>query len=147
MKPNAITISTIIHAPLSTVWDAWTKPAHITHWAFASADWEAPHAENDVRVGGRFLTRMAAKDKSAGFDFTGTYTVVKEHELIEYAMDKAPHESESRQVMISFTEAQGGVKVTETFDPENQNPAEMQRAGWQAILNNFKKYAESQKIL
>lgn len=144
MKSNAITISAVIHAPLNSVWDSWTNPAHITRWAFASADWEAPHAENDVRVGGRFLTHMAAKDKSAGFDFTGTYTAVKEHALIEYTMDKAPHESESRQVSISFAEVPGGVQVTETFDLENENPADMQRAGWQAILDNFKKYTEQQ---
>ncbi len=139
MKPNAITVSTIVHAPLGTVWDSWTNPTHITRWAFASADWEAPYAENDVRVGGRFLTRMAAKDKSFGFDLTGTYTTVDQPTRIEYTMDG----EDQRQVQVVFIEREDGtVHITETFDPENQNPAEMQRAGWQAILDNFKKYTE-----
>jgi uncharacterized protein YndB with AHSA1/START domain len=105
-------------------------------WAFASDDWEAPAAENDLRVGGKFKTVMAAKDKSNGFDFTGTYTVVKENELIEYDMD------DGRHVKVEFEDAPGGVKVIETFDPDNQYPLEMQRSGWQAILDNFKKYVE-----
>lgn len=133
---NAITIETIIHAPAEEVWKHWSKPEHIVQWAFASDDWEAPHAENDLRVGGKFKTAMAAKDGSAGFDFTGTYTNVKEHELIEYEMD------DGRHVRVEFTELPEGVKVIESFEPENENPEEMQRSGWQAILDNFKKYVE-----
>ena len=108
-------------------------------WAFASDDWEAPHAENDLRPEGRFKTTMAAKDGSTSFDFEGTYTTVDEHSVIEYTMD------DGRKASIRF-EAQddGDTTVTESFDPESQNPEEMQRAGWQAILDNFKKYVESQ---
>src|SRR5688572_20385818 len=138
-QPNAITVEAVVNAPIERVWDAWTKPEHIVQWAFASDDWEAPMAENDVRVGGTFKTVMAAKDKSSSFDFAGTYTAVKEHALIEYDM------ADGRHVKVEFNQVPEGVKMTETFDPENENPAEVQRSGWQAILNNFKKYTESKK--
>ena len=137
MKRNPNTIQTTVSAPMSKVWESWNNPKHIMHWAFASDDWEAFAAENYLRVGGKFKTTMAAKDKSESFDFTGTYSVVKEHQLIEYDM------GDGRQVKIEFTELPEGVKITETFDPENENPEEMQRSGWQAILDNFKKYVES----
>jgi uncharacterized protein YndB with AHSA1/START domain len=136
-QPVAITVQSSISAQVEKVWEFWTKPKHIVNWAFASSDWEAPAAENDVRVGGKFKTTMAAKDKSASFDFTGVYTNVKEHELIEYDM------ADGRHVKVAFESTPNGVKVTETFDPENTNPLEMQRAGWQAILDNFKKYVEA----
>lgn len=132
-----ITIETIVRAPIATVWDCWTKPEHITHWAFASADWEAPEAENDVRTGGTFKTVMAAKDGSARFDFVGIYTDVKMHEMIAYDI------ADGRHVTVAFSETADGVRITETFDPENENAPERQRAGWQAILENFKKYAET----
>lgn len=134
---KTITVQTIVSAPIEKTWEYWTKPEHIVNWAFASDDWEAPEAENDVRIGGNFKTRMQAKDGSAGFDFTGTYTNVKHPELIEYEM------TDGRHVKIEFEKVSGGIKVTETFDPENENPPEMQRSGWQSILDNFKKYAES----
>ncbi len=137
MQPTTITITSQIQAPLTTVWELWTKPEHITKWAFASTDWEAPYAENDVRTGGNFKTTMAAKNKSASFDFTGTYTNVKNHELIEYDI------ADGRHVKIEFTQLPTGVKVTQTFDPENMNPLEKQRNGWQTILDNFKKYVEN----
>lgn len=133
---NPITVQTVINAPMQKVWDYWNKPEHITKWAFASDDWEAPASENDVRVGGTFKTTMAAKDKSASFDFTGTYTVVNEHALIEYDI------ADGRHVKVEFSETPEGVKVVETFDPENENSEDMQRSGWQAILDNFKKYTE-----
>lgn len=133
---SAITVETVVNAPVERVWECWTAPEHITKWAFAQDDWEAPHAENDVRTGGKFLTRMAAKDKSAAFDFTGVYTDVKKHERIAYDM------SDGRHVDILFEKTPGGVRVSETFDPESENSAEVQRAGWQAILDNFKAYAE-----
>lgn len=136
-QQQPITVETIINAPVSTVWERWTKPEHIMKWAFASNDWEAPAAENDLRVGGKFNITMAAKDKSASFDFTGTYTNVQNHERIEYTMD------DGRQVQVEFAERPDGIHVTETFDPEQQNPEEMQRSGWQAILDNFKKYVEA----
>ena len=134
---NTITVKTVINAPITKVWECWNKPEHITGWAFASNDWEAPAAENDLREGGRFKTVMAAKDKSSSFDFTGTYTAVKDNELVEYDMD------DGRHVKVGFVETPEGVKVTEIFDPENENSLEMQRSGWQAILDNFKKYVES----
>jgi uncharacterized protein YndB with AHSA1/START domain len=136
---NAITVQTTVNAPVAKVWEYWNKPEHITGWAFASDDWEAPAAENDVRVGGKFKTVMAAKDKSSSFDFTGIYTAVKEHELIEYTMD------DGRRVKVEFTQLPEGVKITETFDPEKENPEDVQRSGWQAILDNFKKYVESSR--
>lgn len=134
-----ITIQTLVKAPLNKVWEAWNEPKHITNWAFASDDWEAPAANNDLRVSGRFKTTMSAKDKSASFDFTGTYTAVKEKELIEYTMDG----DDQRHVKVTFEETPEGVLVTETFDPETENSEELQRNGWQAILDNFKKHAEA----
>lgn len=137
MNNSPITVSTTINAPVQKVWEYWNLPEHITNWAFASDDWEAPEAENDLREGGKFKTTMAAKDKSRSFDFTGTYTKVGEHEVIEYTID------DGRKVSVHFENTNDGqTKVTETFDPESQNPAEMQQKGWQAILDNFKKYVE-----
>ncbi len=136
-QPATITVLTVVKTPIEKVWEFWTKPKDIVHWAYASDDWEAPAAENDLRVGGKFTTTMAAKDKSASFDFTGVYTIIKEQELIEYDID------DGRHVKVEFTELPEGVKITETFEPENENPEKMQRSGWQAILDNFKKYAEA----
>jgi uncharacterized protein YndB with AHSA1/START domain len=137
MNKNPITVEVTVKAPMSKVWECWNKPEHIVHWAFASDDWEAPAAEKDLRVGGKFKTVMAAKDKSASFDLIGTFTAVKEHELIEFDL------YDGRHVQEKFTEVREGVKITVTFDPENENPEEMQRGGWQAISDNFKKYVES----
>lgn len=136
MEKNTITVETIVNAPLHKVWEYWNTPEHIVHWAFASDDWEAPTAENDFREGGKFTTTMAAKNKSECFDFTGIYTTIIEHELIEYDME------DGRHVKVVFTELPEGIKITETFDPENENSDELQRSGWQAILGNFKKYIE-----
>jgi uncharacterized protein YndB with AHSA1/START domain len=134
---NAITVQTVVSAPMDRVWECWNKPEHITGWAFASDDWEAPAAENDLRVGGRFKTTMAAKDKSSSFDFGGAYTDIKEHRLIEYDMD------DGRHVKVEFVQSSNGVEIKETFEPENTFPENVQRSGWQAILDNFKKYAEA----
>lgn len=131
-----ISIAAPINAPLEKVWEYYTKPEHITNWAFASDDWEAPSAENDLRVGGRFKTVMAAKNKSAQFDFTGIYTAVKERELIEYSMD------DGRKASVAFFEQGPVVQVTTSFQAESENSRELQESGWQAILNNFKKYVE-----
>ncbi len=133
-----ITVQNTVTVPIHRVWELWNRPEHIVNWAFASDDWEAPHAENDVRVGGKFKIAMAAKDKGAGFDFTGVYTNVKENKLIEYAMD------DGRRARVEFTEIPEGTRIVESFEPEKVNPEEMQRSGWQAILDNFKKYAEIQ---
>jgi uncharacterized protein YndB with AHSA1/START domain len=140
MNQEPITVQAIINAPMAKVWEYWTNPEDIKGWSFAGDDWEAPEAENDLRQGGKFKTVMAAKDKSASFDFAGTYTAIKEHELIEYDMDE-----DKRHVKVGFEETPEGVRITTTFDPENENPMEMQRTGWQSILDNFKKYAESKK--
>ena len=136
MKPQ-IAVETIIHSSIEKVWDAWTMPEHITKWCQASDGWHAPSASNDLRVGGIFTTRMEARDGSAGFDFGGTYTNVELYKKIEYIME------DGRKVSIGFTSVGGEVKVVEMFDPENQNPEDVQRAGWQAILNNFKHYVEA----
>lgn len=137
MNNNTITVQTTVNAPIEKVWAYWTEPEHITKWAFASQDWEAPQAENDLQVGGKFSTRMQAKDGSAGFDFGGVYTAIEDRELIEYDMD------DGRHVKIEFESTPGQVNIIQTFDPENENPLEMQRGGWQAILDNFKDYVES----
>ena len=134
---DAITVESIINAPVEKVWEHFNDPGSITQWAFASDEWEAPHAENDLRVGGSFLTRMQAKDGSAGFDFKGTYTDVIEHQEIAYVMD------DGIKVLSTFEDlGDGQTKVTTTFDMERENSAEMQREGWQAILNNFKQFVE-----
>lgn len=134
-----ITVTTIIRAPIEKVWALWTEPEHITKWAFASDDWEAPAAENNVRTGGKFKTVMAAKDGSAQFDFGGTYTNVIMHKHIEYTMD------DGRRVNVQFERVGDNLKVMETFEAESTHSEEQQRVGWQAILDNFKKYVESSK--
>lgn len=131
-----ITVSATIDAPMDKVWEAFSQPEHVTKWCFASDDWHAPHATCDFREGGKASTRMEAKDGSFGFDFGWTYTKIDENEMIHYIME------DGRENVIDFEETDNGVKVTETFDAESQNPVEMQREGWQAILNNFKKYVE-----
>ena len=133
---TAITVETTVKAPVGKVWKLWTTPAHITKWNTASKDWHTPRAENDLRVGGRFFSRMEAKDGSFGFDFEGVYDEVKPNELIAYTM------SDGRKVKVTFTANGAETKVTETFEPESTNSLEMQRGGWQAILDSFKKYAE-----
>ncbi len=132
-----ITVSTTIHAPIDLVWETWTQPEHITQWAFASDTWEAPAATNDLRIGGTFSTRMAAKDGSARFDFTGVYTEVVEKKHLAYTIEGG------RTVTINFSETPEGIIVNETFEAETENSEEMQRNGWQSILNNFKTYTES----
>lgn len=132
-----LTVATTINAPIDTVWRLWTEPAHITQWCHASDDWEAPHAENDLIVGAQFTTTMAAKDGSTKFDFSGTYTQIVPHQRIAYTM------ADSRKVSIEFVTSESGVTVTEMFDPEHENSLDLQRSGWQAILDNFKKHVEA----
>ena len=138
-NPNKISIKieTTLNAPINKTWTTWNLPEHITQWYFASNDWHCPRAENDLRVGGKFLIRMEAKDGSFGFDFEGVYLTVKNNELIEYIL------ADERKVRIEFTGNDTTSTVVETFDAENENPVEMQQLGWQAILNNFKSYTES----
>ncbi len=135
-KPN-ITIETIVKAPVAKVWEYWTKPEHLVKWNNASDDWHTTKAENDLRKGGKFSARMEARDGSFGFDFGGIYDVVKENEYIEYTL------GDDRKVKIIFTGNGSETQITETFEAENTNPIEMQRSGWQAILDNFKKYTEN----
>lgn len=134
---NTITVEATIRSPIEKVWEYWNSPEYITQWAFASDDWEAPYAENDLKVGGKFLTRMAAKDKSTSFDFIGTYTEVVPLEKIAYAIE------DGRTVAVAFEKIDDETtKVTEAFEMEDINSEEMQRGGWQAILNNFKALCE-----
>jgi uncharacterized protein YndB with AHSA1/START domain len=132
-----ITVESSINAPVEKVWKLWNAPEHITKWCTATPEWHTPRSENDLRVGGSFSSRMEAKDGSFGFDFGGIYDEVKTNEKIAYTM------SDGRKVKIIFSSNGNETKVTETFDSENQNPIDMQKAGWQAILDNFKKYTES----
>jgi uncharacterized protein YndB with AHSA1/START domain len=135
--PQSITIAATINAPLATVWKCYTTPEDIVQWNAASPDWHTTHAENDLRPGGRFLSRMEAKDGSFGFDFGGEYDAVETEKLIAYTM------GDGRTVRVTFAPAADGVVVTVVFDAENENPLDMQRAGWQSILNNFKAYVEA----
>jgi len=132
-----ITVSTTVNAPIEKVWDSWTNPKHIVNWNAPSDDWHTPFAENDLKTGGKFKSTMAAKDGSMSFDFEGAYTVVENHEKIEYKI------ADGREVIVLFDDLGDRVKITESFDPENVNPLEMQKGGWQVILDNFKKYTES----
>lgn len=132
-----ITVETLINAPIDKVWQYWTEPPHIMKWNNASDDWHTPHAENDLRVGGRFLSTMAAKDGSFSFDFSGVYDEVIVHQIIAYTL------ADDRKVKILFSEQNGQTQVIESFQPESMNAPELQQQGWQAILNNFKKYVES----
>jgi uncharacterized protein YndB with AHSA1/START domain len=134
-----ITIEALIDAPIGTVWKCWNTPEDIMQWNAASDDWHTPSSTVDLREGGTFTSRMEAKDGSFGFDFGGTYTKVEDLRRIDYVM------GDGRKVSTLFEDQDGKTKVTSTFDPESENPAEMQRQGWQSILNNFKKYAEGQK--
>lgn len=137
METKNITVEATVNAPVEKVWKFWSGPEHITRWNAASEDWHTPHAENDLRVGGKFSARMEAKDGSFGFDFGGTYDAVKTNEHIAYTL------GDGRKVTIDFLSQGNATKVVETFEMENTNPEEMQRVGWQAILDNFKKYTES----
>lgn len=139
-----IKVETILNANIEKVWKDWNDPDSIKGWAFASETWECPYAENDLRVGGRFVTTMSAKDKTASFDFTGTYTEVTPFRTISYKMDKVLDVQNERTCTVTFIDLGGeATKVEEEFDPEDMNPIEMQQAGWQAILENFKKFVES----
>lgn len=132
-----IKIQTTIGAPLDKVWKAWTTPEHITKWNFASEDWHCPRVENDMQVGGKYKARMEAKDGSFGFDFEATYDEIVDRKKIVYTI------ADGRKVDTQFREISGQTSISTEFDPENQNPMEMQQQGWQAILDNFKKYVEN----
>jgi uncharacterized protein YndB with AHSA1/START domain len=134
---NLITISATVHAPIEKIWEYWNSPEHITQWNNASPDWHTPYATIDLQAGGKFTSRMEAKDGSFGFDFEGVYDEVETNKLIRYTI------ADGRKVTVVFELTSGAVLITERFEAENQHSIEMQQAGWQAILNNFKKYVES----
>jgi len=137
IERTAITVETTVNAPLSKVWEYWTEPKHITAWCQASDDWCAPYADNDVKENGKFKTTMAAKDGSMKFDFEGIYTAVDPQRRLAYTI------GDGRKVTVDFVEKGKQTLVTEKFETEDTHSPEMQRQGWQAILDNFKKYTEN----
>ena len=134
---TTITVHAVINAPIEKVWKDWTNPEAIVKWNNASDDWHTTEAVNDLRVGGKFNARMEAKNGSFGFDFYGIYDKVITNELIEYTL------GDDRKVIIIFTKQGNNTQIIETFEAENTNSIELQKGGWQAILDNFKKYTES----
>jgi len=136
IEREKVTVQAIVQAKMAQVWRHWTEPEHITKWSSASEDWHAPIAENDLRAGGRFLTRMEAKDGSMGFDFVGVYDDVKHHQFISYTLD------DGRKVETTFTDLGNQTKIVQTFEAEQSNPVAFQQAGWQSIIDNFKRYTE-----
>jgi uncharacterized protein YndB with AHSA1/START domain len=137
---NAVTVQCTINAPVEKVWLLYNTPAHICKWNSASDDWHTTNAIVDLQEGGSFLSTMAAKDGSVSFYFTGIYNIVEKHTLIELTID------DGRNVKTTFVTSESGTIVTTVFEPENENPVTMQQQGWQAILNNFKLYAESTNL-
>jgi uncharacterized protein YndB with AHSA1/START domain len=131
-----ITVQAAINAPASKVWEYWNEPNHITQWNAAIDSWHCPSAENDLRVGGKLNSRMEAKDGSMGFDFWAIYDIVEPHTHLAYTL------GDGRTVDIRLEESNGVTTFTETFEAETENPIEMQRGGWQSILDNFKRYVE-----
>lgn len=134
---TAITIETTVNATPERAWEVWNTPEHITQWCTPSPDWHTPSADNDLRVGGKYKARMEAKDGSFGFDFEATYDAVKPNEHFAYTI------ADGRKVVVDFKKEGNQTKIVQTFDPEDQNPVEFQRAGWQAILDNYKAYVEA----
>lgn len=137
MDTTKVTIDAVISADPTKVWEYWTKSEHITNWNFASDDWQCRRAENNLTAGGKYSARMEAKDGSFGFDFEAIYDEVIEQKKITYTM------TDGRKATTVFNGGDGQTRVITTFDAETKNDVEMQRAGWQAILNNFKKYVEA----
>lgn len=134
---NVVTISTRINAPVEKSWDYFFTPEHIVKWNTASDDWHTPSASGDLRPGGRFTSRMEARDGSMGFDFGGVYDEVIPNKFASYTMD------DGRKVSISFISTENGTEIVEKFEAETSNPVQFQQAGWQAILDSFKKYTEN----
>lgn len=133
---NKITVQATIKADRKKVWDYYTLPEHITQWNFADPSWHCPKAENDMKIGGRYCARMEAQDGSFGFDFEAYYTEIIDGQQFSYGFG-------GRTATVQFTDLNGETEVIVSFDPEDQNPIEMQEAGWQSILNNFKAYTEN----
>ncbi len=136
MDTTKITIQAVVAADRQKVWNCYTQPEHITKWNFATDTWHCPAASNDMRVGGKYLARMEAKDGSFAFDFEAVYNEIVDGEKFTYTMP------DNREIQVSFEQTDDKTRVTVTFDPENENPVDLQRSGWQSILDNFRKYAE-----
>jgi len=134
---SKISVSATINADVKKVWDYYTKPEHVTKWNYADPSWQCPSASNDMRVGGKYSARMETKDGSFGFEFEAIYNEIAEGKSFTYTMP------DSREVNVSFDGDGDNTAINVTFDAENQNPVEMQKNGWQAILDNFKKYTEA----
>ena len=132
-----VTVEATVNAPVEKVWKAWNTPADIMQWNTADPSWHCPSSENDLRVGGSFKARMEAKDGSFGFDFGGVYNAVIENKYIEYTI------GDGRKVKVSFDTSGDNTHVSENFEAENTHSLEMQKGGWQNILDNFKKYTEA----
>ncbi|MBE99537.1 SRPBCC family protein [Flavobacterium coralii] len=137
MGTEKITIKANVNADADKAWQYYTHPEHITKWNFASDDWQCPWAENDMKPGGKYIARMEAKDGSMGFDFEAVYDEVNPGKSFTYTMP------DGRRVDVTFTENNDSTDVRVVFDPENIHPVEFQKAGWQAILDNYKKYTEN----
>ena len=130
-----ITVKSHAKAAIEDVWDAYTSPSDIKKWNAASEDWHTPEAESDLREGGKFSYRMEARDASEGFDFEGTFTRIEKPVRLEYELG-------GRDVVVEFQESGGGTDISITFDTDNEMPEDAQRAGWQAILDNFTRYVD-----
>lgn len=143
IQKENITVQVSINSTVKKVWELYTLPEHIVKWNNASSDWHTPRAENEFKVGGKFVYRMESKDGTQGFDFNGIYTKVRTNELIQYTIEGG------RKVSVIFSSIKNGEKIAKTtkvtviFESETENPIEMQKAGWQSILDNFKKYVEN----
>ena len=131
-----ITVQSNIHAPVEKVWGFFTNPQHIINWNFAIPEWHCPSATNQLEVGGEFHYTMAARDNSMSFDFWGTYQKIEKEKNIEILL------GDGRSMLVTFEMTDATTIITEKFEPENENPVEMQQTGWQMILDNFKRYVE-----
>lgn len=136
MAQEKITVRSILSVNKEKAWEYYTQPQHIMNWNFADPSWHCPSAINELVVGGRYLARMEAKDGSMGFDFDATYTEVNPQESFTYALG-------NRIVTVEFKDLNDNTEVIVTFDPDKDHPSDFQKSGWQAILDNFKKYTES----
>jgi uncharacterized protein YndB with AHSA1/START domain len=136
---DLIMVSSIVNAPINKIWQYWNQPVHVVEWNFASDDWYCPKADNHLIIKGEFHYTVASKDDSVSFDFWGTYTKIEFEKLIEILL------GDGRAMTVCFEELSEGTKVTESFEPESENSLSLQKMGWQSILDNFKKYAESKE--
>lgn len=135
-NPTFITVESTVDSPAEKAWHCWTTPECITQWNFASDDWQCPSVVSELKEGGIYKARMEAKDGSFGFDFEGTFSKIIPHKQIDLTFG-------DRTSTVIFEEQEGKTHIAQTFQAEAENPIEMQRQGWQAILDNFKKHAEA----